>query len=104
MVDISTILEEGGLVAGILITILIIFKLCRKYHVHTKFCGISIDFRKTATRQKEIESESALKIRNLKLEEMSLRVRERELTLETLKLQISNKTSEKSVESPDENV
>lgn len=100
--DIVTIIEEGGVVIAVLLISLIILKLCSKYRVQMKCCGMSIDFRKPSTRQKEIESDSSYNLRKLKLEEMRLRIKEKEIALDVLKLQYHNSDKETNLKTEEE--
>tara|TARA_Y100000389_G_scaffold196665_1_gene229978 strand:+ start:1098 stop:1454 length:357 start_codon:yes stop_codon:yes gene_type:complete len=89
MAELLEMLEEGSIIGVVVVSFIILLRLAQRYGLNVK-CGMfSIDLRRPQTKQKQMKYESIQEMQRLKNEELSLRVRDKELQLEILKEQKS---------------
>lgn len=85
MADIIELLEEGGIIGGVLIVMIILFRLAQRAGLNMK-CGLfSIDLRRPQTKQKQLKYDSIQEMQKLKNEELTLRIKDKELQLDIIK-------------------
>mgnify|MGYP001209556314 CR=1 FL=1 len=84
MVELVNIIEEFGILGAILIFIIIVLRLGQRYGLNMKCGPFSIDLRRPQTKQKQLKYDSVQELQKLKNEELSLRIREKEIELKIL--------------------
>tara|TARA_A100001015_G_C14629334_1_gene571019 strand:- start:123 stop:449 length:327 start_codon:yes stop_codon:yes gene_type:complete len=83
--ELTKAITEGGTIGIIVVSILILFKMCQKYGANFKCGPINLDLRKPQTKQKQLKYESEIDLSKLKVKELELKIREKETELEIIK-------------------